>query len=101
MSFDHVHFEGLDLLVSSIPSGLYLLSADFSVGFLSPEGRDLMETFHLGLSVPRSLTICIMSVCGCPFLFHLLQEDASFFFIFEELSFVLSNHCYSLLSGYL
>ena len=37
-------------LVSSIPYGSFASS-------LSPEGRDLMETSHLGLSVPRSLTL--------------------------------------------
>jgi hypothetical protein len=51
---------------------------------LSPEGRELMETFHLGLRVPGALNLCILSgwglgwggvvLCICP---HLLQEEAS------------------------
>lgn len=43
-------------------------------GSLSAEGRDLMETSHLGLGVPRSLSLCIMSGNICS---HLLQKEAS------------------------
>lgn len=32
--------------------------------FLIPEGKDLMETFLLVLSVPGSLTLFIMPGCG-------------------------------------
>lgn len=32
-------------------------------GSLNLEGRDMMETSHLGLSLPRFLIICIMSGC--------------------------------------
>lgn len=39
------------------------LSAFSSAGFPDPEGKDMMETFGLGLSVLRSLTFCIMSDC--------------------------------------
>ena len=38
---------------------------------------DLVETFHLGLSVPRSLIFCMMSVCGSLYWFPLLQEEVS------------------------
>jgi hypothetical protein len=44
---------------------------------MSTDGRDLIETSCLGLSVPRSLTLCIMSGCRSLCLFHLLQEEAS------------------------
>lgn len=30
----------------------------------SPEGRDLKKTKHLGLSVPKPLTLCTLSSCG-------------------------------------
>ena len=52
-----VGLEGLVLLVSSTPSASYTLSASSSMGSLSPEGRDLMETSHLGLSVSWCLTL--------------------------------------------
>jgi hypothetical protein len=55
--------------VSSISSGSYTLSASSSVGFLNPEGRDLMKTFYLGQSVPRSFSLCVMSGCGSLYLF--------------------------------
>ena len=38
-------------------------------GVLSSLERDLMEAFHVGESVPRLLTICILSGCGSLFLF--------------------------------
>lgn len=38
-------------------------------GFLSSEGRNLMKTSHLGLSVLRSLTLSIMSGCRSMYLF--------------------------------
>lgn len=51
----------------SIPSCSYTLSP-FLQGSLSLEERDLMETSCLGPSVPRSLTLCIMSDCGSLYL---------------------------------
>jgi hypothetical protein len=66
-SFDWL---GLPSLVSSIPSGSDSRSASSPCGFLNPEGT-------LGLSVPSSFTLCLMSGYGswiCP---YLLQEDAS------------------------
>lgn len=49
--------EGLDSLVSSIPSASYTLSASSSPEFPEPERRDFMETFLLRLSVLRSLKV--------------------------------------------
>jgi hypothetical protein len=37
--------------------------------FLNPEGSDLMETSHLGLTVPRSLTLWSLPSCGSLYLF--------------------------------
>lgn len=45
---------------------LKLLLPPLPRGFLSPEGRDLVETSHLGLRAQRSLCLCILS--GCRFL---------------------------------
>lgn len=46
--------------------------------FLSPEGRDLVETSHLGLSVPRSLSLsAYILAMGLSICFHLLQEETS------------------------
>ena len=36
----------------------------FLQGSLSPEGRDFMETSHLGLKILRSFIPCILSGCG-------------------------------------
>jgi hypothetical protein len=44
-------------------------------GSLNPEGKDLMETSCLGLRVPRSLTLSIMSGCGS---LHLFCEGGGF-----------------------
>lgn len=47
---------------------LWIFLSHLPLGFLSPEERDLMETFCLGLSVPKSLTFCIclaMGLCIC------------------------------------
>jgi hypothetical protein len=59
MRCSHVELEGLVSLVT--PSGSYTLSAYSASGSLNTVERDLMETSHLGLSVPRALTLCIMS----------------------------------------
>ena len=42
---------------------------------LSPEGRDLMKTFHLELGVPRSLTPCRLSSCGSLYLFPFSDDQ--------------------------
>lgn len=57
MSFVCADLKGLVYLVASIPFGSYTLSAPSSIGFSEPlVGEDLMETFHLRLSFPRSFT---------------------------------------------
>lgn len=56
MTFAHVDLEGLVILLSSVPSG--------------SEGTDLLETNHLELNVPRSLTLCVKSGCGPWFVFN-------------------------------
>ena len=67
MRCSHVELEGLVSLVT--PSGSYTLSAYSASGSLNTVERDLMETSHLGLSVLRYLTLCIMSGCGSLYLF--------------------------------
>lgn len=65
-------------LVPSFPFGSYTLSASPSTEFSEPRGdRDLMEATHLGLSVPRLLTLCTLSGCGSHISSQLLQEEAS------------------------
>jgi hypothetical protein len=44
---------------------------------LSPERRNLAETFHLGLSVPSSLILCILCSCGSLYMSYMLQDEAS------------------------
>jgi hypothetical protein len=53
--------EGLISLLSSFYFGTYHLCASSPAEFPDPQG--LMETSHLGLSVPRSLTLHIV-ICG-------------------------------------
>lgn len=67
----HVHASPVDLQscvgVSYISSCTYTLSPSSSVDSLTPEGRDVMETSHVGLRVPGlSLSACCLagvSVC--------------------------------------
>lgn len=61
--------EGLVLLMSSIPTGSYILSTVLSQNFLSPDRRYLIETSHLGVNGPRSLTFRSLSGCGSLYLF--------------------------------
>ena len=72
MCVGHVILEGLVSLIPPSPLTLTRFLPPL-VGF--SEGRDLMETSYLGLSVSWSLTFCIIS--GYGYLFHLLQEEAS------------------------
>jgi hypothetical protein len=66
MDFDHFDFEELIFLVLFINSfTLYLLLLPW--GSLSFENRDLMQTSHVALNVPRSLTLYIMSCSGALF----------------------------------
>ena len=73
MSFAHTDLVVLVSLVSSIPSGSCALSVLFLPpvlqSFLSSDGRDLLETSYLELSVPRSLTLIVMPGCGSQYLF--------------------------------
>lgn len=46
----HIDLDGLISLVSSISSGYYTFPAS------SSERRDVMETYHITLRVPRSLS---------------------------------------------
>ena len=60
-----------------ILSPLLLQSFYFFFSFLSPEGRNLMKTMYLGLSVPKSLTLCTLPHHGFMYLSHLWQEKVS------------------------
>ena len=63
-------------------------------GSLCPEGRDLMETAPLGLSVPRSLTTNCLAV-GLYMSSHLPQEKTSLMMAKQgtEQQNVLRSHC--------
>lgn len=65
---DIVDLEDLVLLLSSIPSVSCTLSS-FSLpqAFLSLEGQYFMKATHLALNNLRSLTVCLMPGCGCPY----------------------------------
>lgn len=68
--------RGFILLVSSVISGSsiilnYFLSP-YPCDSIRPEGRHLMDIYHLGWSFSRSLILCIMSDCGALYLFPLL-----------------------------
>lgn len=58
MSFALVDLGGLVLLVTSSTSGFYIF-----------EKRNLVETYHLGLSVRRPSILFIMTVCESRYLF--------------------------------
>jgi hypothetical protein len=60
--------QDLVFMVSSSPSS-YSTTLPPLQGSLSPQGSDLIETSHLGLSVPRSFTFCVTSGCGSLHLF--------------------------------
>ena len=68
--------EGLVSLVFSIPSFSYDLFASPSTAFLVPLGKNLLETLHLGLDVPWSLTLCILSGCRILYLFPSTAEES-------------------------
>jgi len=59
--------EGFISVVSSISLALFL--PPLPLGSLCPEGRDLMETFCLELSILRAPSPYISSGCGCLYLF--------------------------------
>lgn len=68
----YVDLEDSVSLVSSISPGSYHQS--FCLFFCntspSPEDRDLMKAPHLALSVPRPVTLGILSGCASLYLFH-------------------------------
>ena len=47
--------------VSSVPSAFTVFLLPPRQGSLSPEGKDLMEASCLGLSLPKSLSLCTLS----------------------------------------
>ena len=65
MCVDPVDLEGLVFLVSFIHSGSYtfFFLPPILQGSFSPEVRNLMEIFHLGLKVLRSLILYGTSDC--------------------------------------
>ena len=58
MSFYHADLECFISWCLPSPLALRLFLPPFSQGLLSLEGRDLMETSHLWLSVLRALSVC-------------------------------------------
>lgn len=61
--------EGPICLVTSIPSGSYILSTSSLAGFPEPKEEGLIEASHLRLSVPMSLnSLCVLSGCGSLYL---------------------------------
>ena len=64
---DHVDLEGLVVLMATISSGFNtLFRPPLPWGSLSPEGRVLIMTSYLRLSVPRSFMLYRLSGCGSP-----------------------------------
>lgn len=59
----------------SIPSVSYALFSTLLNDTQSPEGRDIMETHHLELNVPRLFTFYIILAAGFSICSHLLQEE--------------------------
>lgn len=72
MSDDPIGLEGLVLLGFSISLAFTLLLSSLLQCYLSPEERDLKEKSHLGFSIPRSLTLWIISGCVSLYLFQLV-----------------------------
>ena len=75
MLFAHVDLKGFVFLLSSIPSDYYNLTSHLRKGHLSSDGRDLIKTSHLKMSI-LVFTLCIMSGCGSLQLLYLLQPEA-------------------------
>lgn len=72
-----VDLKGFVFLVSSTISAVALFLPPLLQGLLSLVMMDLMETSHVGLSVPRSLNLCIMYAMGLCTFPHLVQEEDS------------------------
>lgn len=58
-----VDVENLDFLEFSLSLVLTLFLSSLLWSSLNSKGRNLMEIFHLNMSVPRLLTLFMM--CGC------------------------------------
>lgn len=58
------------------PLALFIFLSPLLQSSLSPEEKCLMKTSHLGLSVPKSLSLCELSSCGSHTSSHLLQESS-------------------------
>lgn len=72
----HVDLEALSSLCPPCPLTLNS-SAVFPWGSLSLKGKDLIETSHSGLRVPRFLTHYATFACGSHLCPHLHQGEAS------------------------
>jgi hypothetical protein len=79
--------EGFVFLFS-IPSDYYNFTSNLRKGSLSSEGRDLIKTSHLKMSI-LVFTLCIMSGCGSLQLLYLLQQEA-FQMMAEQYTSILS-----------
>lgn len=78
MCVHYVDLEGHVSWVSSIPSVLIFLLPPLLQGFLSPDGRDGMETSCLWLSVPSALTLYMSGYDSLPSTTsHPMQEEVS------------------------
>lgn len=72
MIFHHVDFLGPIFLVLWVFSGslaFTFILTSLLLDSLDSEERDLVETTHLGLNVPKTLTLCLISVSGSEHLF--------------------------------
>jgi hypothetical protein len=68
------HLAGLFSCITS-PLALTAILPPLVHSFLNPEGRNLMETSHLGLRVPRSLLSVLFLDVGLCICFLLFQKD--------------------------
>ena len=64
LCIDPVDLESVFSWCPPSPLALTLFLSLLHQNSENPEGKNLMETTHSGLSVPRSLIPCIMSACG-------------------------------------
>lgn len=63
MCVDQTNIEGLAFLCPPSPLDFPFFSTFFLLSSSSPEGRSLMEGYNFGLSIPRCLTLYIMTGC--------------------------------------
>lgn len=80
----------------SSPLPLSFFPPPLPQGSLSPEGRDWMEISYLGPSLQRCVILCIMSGCGCLYLFPLAAEGK----FSDDGSARLSSHIYMSIAEY-